>query len=397
MKNDLIENSKICYLCGSNNTKEFFRLPPIPTMDGVMSPTREAAVNAITGEIILHYCKDCSYIGNEGYDPEKINFNDYDFSNAHSPSFAKHTSEICDRLINTYGIKGKTILDVGCGDGYFLKNICKAGLNKGIGIDPGFDYSKHKKNGLDLTFIRDYYSDQYAHLDLDLLTCRHVISVLEDPAQLVQSFRDNLAAQKDSIIYIDTPNAYHTYKDLVIWNVVYEHRSWFSPSSLKYLLEKCGFDVLNISTCWNDEYLNIEAKLSTEPKQHKLNQFINKEQDLESIILNFEAEYHLLKNKYEDKINRLREDRKRILAWGAGARSVSFFNLFDLTNLVPSIIDINEQRQGKYLPGTGQSIVSPEFMNEYQPDVVIITNPTYAAEIKAQIVSHGHSPEIWVL
>jgi hypothetical protein len=49
------------------------------------------------------------------------------------------------------------------------------------------------------------------------------------------------------------------------------------------------------------------------------------------------------------------------------------------------------------LPGSGQKIVAPDFIVEYKPDLVIITNPTYADEIREQIGTYHLNPEIWIL
>lgn len=395
--NNLINRSdKACYLCGSIETKDFFTLPPIPTMDGVMSKSKDIAINSHRGQIILRMCFHCSYIGNEGYDPDKVSFDDYDFSNTHSPTFIKHTEEISTRLVESYNLYHKKVLGIGCGDGFFLKRICSIGGSEGIGIDPGFDFSIIDKEGVDIKFIRDYYSEKYASLDVDLLTCRHVLNVIGDPISLIQSIKKNLAGKEDTIVYFDVPNVYYTLGEKIIWNVVYENRSWFNEKSLKYLLESNGFKVLNTAKCWNDEYISIEAvplkdsiKIS-EVKQSEI-------QELSLITNAFKAEFEKIKSDTEDKIIKLKNSDKRVIAWGAGARSVSFFNIFDLTEKVPNIIDINEKRHGKFLPGTGQSIVNPDFIKTFQPDLVIITNPTYSKEIQEHVLSYDINPEFWVL
>lgn len=387
-----------CYLCGSDQVDDFFSLPPIPTMDGAMSESRAKALSTVKGAIHLRYCHHCSYIGNEGYEQEKVSFQEYDFSNAYSPSFAKHTLEIITRLVDTYGIRDRTVLDVGCGDGYFLHQLCQAGNNRGIGIDPGFDHSRFEKNGVDLTFIRDFYTSKYAELHPDLLTCRHVFSVIGDPIGLLSTITTTLHPEDGTIVYADAPNAYHTFESLAIWNVVYENRSWFSPSSLRYLFRRFGYDVLHTADCWNGEYIGIEAQLTsasvnTDPASTPVNQ----DQKLATLTKDFSVAYEKARAAYEQKINALRASGKRMIAWGAGARSVSFFNLFDISSMVPYIIDINQKRQGKFLPGTGQAIVAPEFLPTYKPDLILITNGTYAEEIKVQVRSYDLRPEFWVL
>ena len=64
---------------------------------------------------------------------------------------------------------------------------------------------------------------------------------------------------------------------------------------------------------------------------------------------------------------------------------------------MPYIIDINKKRHGKYLPGSVHEIVAPELIINYAPDLVIITNPTYAEEIKNQIKKLRVNKKIWLI
>ncbi len=46
-----------------------------------------------------------------------------------------------------------------------------------------------------------------------------------------------------------------------------------------------------------------------------------------------------------------------------------------------------------FLPRTGYKVEPPERLLEYRPDIVLITNPTYAEEIKAQTRALGLNPK----
>jgi hypothetical protein len=46
------------------------------------------------------------------------------------------------------------------------------------------------------------------------------------------------------------------------------------------------------------------------------------------------------------------------------------------------------------LAGTGQLIVAPDFLQEYQPNAVIIMNAIYKNEIRQDLQEMGLSPEI---
>ena len=46
------------------------------------------------------------------------------------------------------------------------------------------------------------------------------------------------------------------------------------------------------------------------------------------------------------------------------------------------IVDINPHRHGKFIPGVGKQIVSPESLKDYKPETIIVMNPIYCNEIK---------------
>lgn len=58
------------------------------------------------------------------------------------------------------------------------------------------------------------------------------------------------------------------------------------------------------------------------------------------------------------------------------------------------VVDINPYRQGKFMAGTGQQIVAPQFLREYKPDVAIAMNPVYQAEIERDLSQMGLSTTV---
>jgi ABC-type enterochelin transport system substrate-binding protein len=57
-------------------------------------------------------------------------------------------------------------------------------------------------------------------------------------------------------------------------------------------------------------------------------------------------------------------------------------NLKNAADQISYVVDINPRKQGMYVSGTGQEIVSPEFLKDYDPDLVLIMNPIYNEEIR---------------
>jgi len=46
------------------------------------------------------------------------------------------------------------------------------------------------------------------------------------------------------------------------------------------------------------------------------------------------------------------------------------------------------------MAGTGQKVVSPQFMAAYRPDLVILMNPLYRQEVQASLAQMGLAPQI---
>jgi len=74
-----------CRLCGDTPTISFFKLSDVPTMDGVMAGTKEAAKKFTKGSIDLHFCEKCGYIRNVEHHSSNIDFKEYDYSPGQSP------------------------------------------------------------------------------------------------------------------------------------------------------------------------------------------------------------------------------------------------------------------------------------------------------------------------
>ena len=386
-----------CSICQSSSVERVFDLAQVPTQDGVMYKSFSGAKSAPSGGIVLMLCKDCGYIENIGYEDKKVGFDDYDFSLSFSPLFSDFVEELTDELIAKHQLWGKSIMEIGCGDGYFLKKICRKAKAWGIGIDPGYVVRQDEIKKWDPIIIRDYYHQGHALIKPDVIFCRHVLNVCGDPVGFLKTLRKNLGDHKDCTLYFEVPHARYTFGEKVLWNVVFEHKSWFTEDSLSHLFEACGFEVSSTGLCWNDEYLMLEARpidkgeaFDSYVDRNRIRSFIKKVREFSSYVGTIQTESKARLTEISDK-------EKRTVMWGAGARGVSFLNMFKINGLVECVVDINPLRQGKFMPISAHRVVAPAELKEINPDVIIINNPTYAKEIMDQSREIGLEPEFWVL
>jgi hypothetical protein len=105
-----------CPVCGANG-EIFFETRNVPVYCNILQPTRAAAVAAEQAKIRLAFCHICGHIYNTAFDPARISYDaHYDNSLHFSPRFQNYARELAAHLIERYALKGKTIIDIGCGN-----------------------------------------------------------------------------------------------------------------------------------------------------------------------------------------------------------------------------------------------------------------------------------------
>jgi 2-polyprenyl-3-methyl-5-hydroxy-6-metoxy-1,4-benzoquinol methylase len=371
-----------CTVCGSADLLDFFEMRDVPAQDGIVWDTRKEALAAPLGDILLSLCRECGYIGNKAYNAALVSFEGYDISLEHSLQYRSFVETMCNDLIDRYGIRETTVLEIACGNGFFLETICRLGNNKGIGYDPSYHDTgtDTKKN---ITFIQGYYTKDSPTYDASLICCRQILDELDEQRQFLIDVRESLSKHPDTILFFESPNAAITIGDFVPWNVVYEHCSWFLAEAQAQFVERCGFETLHVYPCNNSEYLALEARPSREVKiKTRMNPGTLKE--LATRLSRFQSQYEQEKRTWSSRLDDFIGKGKKVACWGAGARAIGFLSSMNITTEIQHVADINPRRQFKHLPKTGQLIVPPEFLQQENPDVIIITNPTYEQEIRSQ-------------
>jgi hypothetical protein len=214
----------------------------------------------------------------------------------------------------------------------------------------------------------------------------------------MRTVRAAIGDRLDTVVLFELPDVKRVLEEVAFWDVYHEHCSYFSAGSLARLFRSTGFEVLNLELDYDDQYLLIEARPSAVTPA--TGEPLPIEDDLELLargVDKYATEYDALARDWQRRLGELRERGGRAVIWGAGSKGVSY--LTNLTNMgmhdeIEYAVDINPFKWGKFMAGTGQQIVSPEFLVQYRPDLVVVMNPIYLEEIRAQLDALGLHPEL---
>ncbi|MGI9534498.1 MAG: class I SAM-dependent methyltransferase [Thermodesulfobacteriota bacterium] len=391
-----------CPNCSGNTVLAFYKVDNVPVHSVLLLNSRDEAINYPKGKIELGFCKSCGFISNTAFNPEVHEYySEYESSQAFSPTFNSFSKKLAELLISRHSLNEKEIIEIGCGQGEFLKLICGLGKNRGIGFDPAYNESRSSEvnidsNGFnaDVSIIKDFYSEKYSDYHADFICCKMTLEHIQDTASFVSSIRRSITNNSDTGVFFQIPEASRVLDEIAFWDIYYEHCSYFSPVSLAKLFKNNGFDITNLGTDYEDQYLMIEAL----PGQGEIQFKFNEDEQLSQMSAKvdyFVKNYPRKLDEWNGTLNDIKEKGLKSVVWGSSSKGVAFLTTLDAGHdEIEYVVDINPYRQGSFMAGTGQEIVSPEFLKEYKPDLIIVMNPIYTNEIKKGLVELQLSPDV---
>jgi len=378
----------------------FYEVHNVPVNSVLLVMTQAEALNFQTGDITLAACPACGFISNITFDEKLTQYSArYEATQGYSPTFNKFHRALAQDLIDRYDLHGKDIIEIGCDKGDFITMLAEMGDNRGVGFDPAYVPGRHPSPAADrLTFIADFYSEKYAGYDADFICCKMTLEHIPNVGEFIATIRRSIGDRPDTVVFFQIPNARYVLSDIAFWDIYYEHCSYFTRGSLARLFRRSGFEVKDLWTAYDDQYLMIEAcPAAGAPNMSPLN---GEESPVGALRMvdYFVEHYKARREEWRRELARMKAEGKRVVLWGGGSKGVSFLTTLGLTlDDVAYAVDINPIKTGTYMAGTGQEIVAPAFLKEYRPDVVIIMNPVYRAEVTADLTAMGLSPEIRTL
>ncbi len=378
--NDVVGIS--CPVCGSSDRYPLVGARDVPIVACQFAFSREQALANPCGDIELVACADCGHVYNQAFVAEKLSYTSgYENTLGFSRHHRAHIEANVDRLIAQHDLRHKTVVEIGCGSADMLRYLCKAGGNRGIGYDPSQHSAAPEAVGAgSVEIIGMSFDDVTLGAKIDAVCSQHVLEHLARPIETLRKARELLVW--GGLAYIEVPNADSIFRDMNIWDLTYEHVSYFSPASLYRALTDSGFSVLRLNSSFGGQYLDAEAEPAAAKERTHDSSVIAFD-----FLRTFSDRYGRAIDEWRGRLADWRRSSRKVVLWGAGAKAVTFLNILapGATECIDYIIDINPRKANRFIPGTGQEIKQPAFLKSYRPDIVIVMNPEYVGEIETQI------------
>ena len=144
------------------------------------------------------------------------------------------------------GLKAKSVVDIGSGDGAVLSFLDKAGFSDNISSLEISDSGIEKIKARQMASLKevnkfDGYKIPYADKTFDLAMCSHVLEHVEHPRLLLREI-----ARVSDKQFFEIPIDFSFFVDNKIKHYLdYGHINIFTPALFKFLLKSEGFEVIS--------------------------------------------------------------------------------------------------------------------------------------------------------
>ncbi len=376
--------SRACPVCKCADTRVFHRIERVPVSSCVNLDSPGEALKFPQRTMSLAWCPDCTFVFNSSFDETMVRYgSDYEETQSFSPTFRAFHESLCDELVARYGLRGGTVVEVGCGKGDFLDLLVRRGGNRGIGFDPAYDPERRPAvNPSDLTVFPERYAPGRVATPVDLVVCKMTLEHIPAPATFVREITHAPATAAPAPVFVMVPDGRRVVRSCAIEDIYYEHCSYFSERSLAALFERAGYRVDDVKAVYRGQYLAAHAN----PVPAGTRQDDDRDRSLQRIdaadIDRFRSRWLDTRRTWGELLDRYAPG---VVLWGAGSKAVAFLAGIPGADSIRYVVDINPYRQGHFLPGSGKEIVGPERLKDDPPDLVVVMNPVYEEEVRATV------------
>lgn len=261
-----------------------------------------------------------------------------------------------------YDLAGKSVVEIGTHNGYFLDILAQAEL-KPHGTEPG-----GATNAATSHPIIDFYPEPGATIrggPFAAFFCLNFLEHAPDPRAFLGGIRENLTV--DGVGLVEVPNYGQQRRLGRVFDYIVDHLAYYDAATFRCVLMLSGFVVERLEETRGGE--NLEAWVRRRGSA-----------DL--------AQEAAAIRRTRDELNRwLAQQRtadKRVAIWGASHQALTLLGEIGGTGLV-GIFDSAPFKQGRYAPVTRLPVLKPTRETLQTADVILIIAAGYEKEIAANL------------
>lgn len=357
----------ICRSCGGERFGEVIDLGPMPLVNNLMRSENEIAPR---WPLHVVFCRACSLMQLTETPPPGAMFDEYLYFSSQSQTMVEHAKGLVHRFVKP----GDRVLEIASNDGYLLKHAIGKAKDV-LGVEPAKNIAAYA-NSIGVPTRCAYFNRETAEQlraewgEADAMIANNVLAHVPDPNEIAAGIAVMLSAS--GVAHIECPSAIRMIESCAFDTIYHEHYSYFTLTALKSLFNRHGLKIVGI------ELLPIHGgsfhvQIARDGDEREVLKQVENERKRgvcdDRFHRDFAERVQRIRRELDNAINQF----KRVVAMGAAAKGIVLLNAFDLrSDRIAWVADVSPHKQGRFVPGTGQPIVSPDRLLLERPDAALL-------------------------
>lgn len=379
-----------CRVCNTEIIK-FFSLGKMPLVNAFRkkkdSPEKKY-------DLSIGFCSSCYLVQLMKHVNPKLIFEDYIYMSSVSQSVLDHSKKTAEHLTKKLKLsKESLVMETGSNDGVQLQYYKNLGIPV-LGIDPAKNIAKIA-NAKGIPTLAEFFNLSFAKklvktksIQADLIYGANMFAHVPKIVDFVAGVKTVL--KKNGTAVFESPYLEGLFENKFD-SIYHEHVFYYSLIALQNLFKTADLEVYDIEfvTMAGGSmrvFAGHKGMHKISPRVIKLKEKeIKKEYRKLETYKKMNERIEKLKKNVLALLEKLRNEGKSIVAYGAPAKGVILLNYFAISKYLDFIVDKSKAKQDLYVPGSTMKVFPVEKIMESKPDYVFILAWNLADEITKQL------------
>ncbi|MEK7604874.1 MAG: methyltransferase domain-containing protein [Patescibacteria group bacterium] len=373
-----------CRICKGSDLVRVLSLGEHPPVDNFVAP--DAVGEEKRYPLDVYFCRACSLVQLvDVVPPTELFHNAYAYFSSASVPLVRHFESYAKQIKEKYLSPGDFVVDIGSNDGVLLQFFLPE--HRVLGIEPSSNVAEvAREQGIE-TLI-EFFDEKLAqrivetHGKAKVITANNVFAHIDDLDEIVRGVKTLLT--DDGVFVSESHYLLDLVEHMEFDTIYHEHLCYYTVKPLQHLFNRFDMEVFDVErVAQHGGSIRVFArKRSTEPLSPRVKELLDLEEKnglyTPDTFLGLEERVKGVREKLVSMVRELRHEGKKVIGYGAPAKSGTLLNYCGFTaDDLSYITDTTPHKVGKLTPGSHIPVVSPDILKTETPDYILLLSWNY--------------------